>query len=468
MRKRQATLKLSGERDIALNKLLHSHSVSIKITRRLLLSLVAGFILFWILNVAGRYFLNQHLLQTGYFQAYEEDRLHSLQEYVEQNKISSTDLYKLHNWAKEKNIRSFIIDANDQYLDVAMDWDKFPRQMRMDSAAIWLAPIQFHDGKFSVYLYEGEAEHYYLIMTVVTGIIAFLTGLYLFLEEINTTVHSVLTLHREVKEIDQGNLDIDIFKDGDDELADLAQGLDHMRLTLISDQKTREEIRKAEEKMVLGMAHDLRTPLTGLMAYMDLIKKEEEKGAINPDHLAVISRKITEIRVLSDQMFEYFLVSSSSEDAPILLEEPETLENALADYLSDMCGILYAEGFTIDTDGLDFRPIKIQIYTDYIGRINNNLISNIRKYAATDVPVKLAFTYTESDVTLSISNAVKDPSKYIKGTGIGVENVRLMMEQMHGASHVSIDSQNYRIDLVFPLAGKMAGDSHSVPRLLPL
>lgn len=453
-RKKQATSKLSGERDIALSKLLRSHSISIKITRRLLLSLATGFILFWILNTAGRYSLNQRLLQTGYFQTYEKDRLQSLQEYVAQNKIRSTDLYKLHTWAKEKNIRSFIIAANDQYLEVAMDWDKFPKQMSMDSAAIWLAPIQFHDGEFSVYLYEGEAEHYYLIVAFVTGVIAFLTGLYLFLEEVNTIIRSVLTLHREVKEIDQGNLDIDIFKEGDDELADLAQGLDHMRLTLISDQKTRDEMRRAEEKMVLGMAHDLRTPLTGLMAYMDLVKKEQERGTINPDHLAVISRKITEIRVLSDQMFEYFLVSSSSEGAPIQLEEPETLENALADYLSDMCGILYAEGFTTDTDGLDFRPVKIQIYTDYIGRINNNLISNIRKYAATDVPVKLAFTYTESDVTLSISNAVKDPSKYIKGTGIGVENIRLMMEQMHGTSHVSIDPRDYEIDLTFPLAEK--------------
>ena len=50
-----------------------------------------------------------------------------------------------------------------------------------------------------------------------------------------------------------------------------------MRQTLIQREQSEQELRAAQEKLVLGMSHDLRTPLTGLMTYLEILKKTAEK-----------------------------------------------------------------------------------------------------------------------------------------------------------------------------------------------
>ena len=66
--------------------------------------------------------------------------------------------------------------------------------------------------------------------------------------------------------------------EGQDELAKLAQGLDIMRKMLVYREEKEHEMRVAQDKLVLGMAHDLRTPLTGLMTYIEILRKQENEG----------------------------------------------------------------------------------------------------------------------------------------------------------------------------------------------
>ncbi|URW85727.1 hypothetical protein M5E86_19185 [Blautia wexlerae] len=64
---------------------------------------------------------------------------------------------------------------------------------------------------------------------------------------------------------------------GTDEIAQLASGLEHMRQTLVKKEQIEYDLKSAQEKLVLGMSHDLRTPLTGLMAYLEILKKQTKK-----------------------------------------------------------------------------------------------------------------------------------------------------------------------------------------------
>ena len=52
---------------------------------------------------------------------------------------------------------------------------------------------------------------------------------------------------------------------------------------------------------------------------------------------------------------------------------------AFGDYLSELCALLEYEGFKVNTDRLEWRQISVCINTDFIGRIMNNIISNIEK-----------------------------------------------------------------------------------------
>ena len=67
------------------------------------------------------------------------------------------------------------------------------------------------------------------------------------------------------------------------------------------------DLKSAQEKLVLGMSHDLRTPLTGLMAYLEILKKQQKEGAVTQEYINKAFDRVLQIRDLSEQMFEYFL-----------------------------------------------------------------------------------------------------------------------------------------------------------------
>ena len=133
-------------------------------------------------------------------------------------------------------------------------------------------------------------------------------------------------------------------------------------------------------------------------------------------------------------------------------EEPETVQSIFEDYLSEFCVFLQYNGFCIETERIKWKSVMVCINSDYLGRIMNNLISNIEKYAAKDKPIELEVLYTDTYVELGFRNKIIKPNPYVKGTGIGLKNIELMMEQMKGFSMVEIIEDIYYIKLSFLIA----------------
>ena len=139
---------------------------------------------------------------------------------------------------------------------------------------------------------------------------------------------------------------------------------------------------------------------------------------------------------MSNQLFEFFLISS---EQPVKLEDPENLEYALGEYLSELCGLLEMDGYRVSIDCLYWEPVQIQICTDYVGRIIDNLVSNIKKYADQTMPIELSSEYNASYANITIRNKSVGANQYVHGTGIGVKNIHTMMTQMKGACNVRIE-----------------------------
>ena len=268
----------------------------------------------------------------------------------------------------------------------------------------------------------------------------------LFALGIRKEVKYIQQLSYSVTQIELGSLNSEIPVKGTDELGALAHGLDQMRLALIEKEENEKQMKAAQDKLVLGMAHDLRTPLTGLMTFLEIAKKQPLlKECMN--YIDKAYAKTTQIRDLSNQLFEFFLISS---EQPMKLENPENIEYALGEYLSELCALLEMDGYQISIDRLYWKPIQIQICTDYAGRIIDNLVSNIKKYADQTVPIELSSDYNETYVNITIRNKSAQPNQYVHGTGIGVRNIHAMMAQMNGICNVRIEPDYYSIILSFP------------------
>lgn len=425
-------------------------SLTKKMVIRLLRGLSAGLFLFVVFYFGSVNLLRQYLFSSGFFYNIAIDRIEEFQQHVFRDKLAATDTAELRRWAEDRNIDEFTVSRGEQLLfDVEYKGEIVPGSKEM-SVHNWrdYFTVDFADGIANVYIYEGAAEKYFhLLLGVSTGL-GFAACLAIFIQGMKDDVVYIGRLKDEVEVISHGNLQERVTVQGEDELAQLALGLDRMREKLKEREQTERELRAAQEKLVMGMSHDLRTPLTGLLTYMEILKKQEREGKVTGEYIDKAYNKILLIKLLSEQMFEYFFIDSQKETA---LEPPEDICSVLGDYLSEMCALLIDDGFSVNADGIEWQPVFVRMNTDYIGRIMNNIISNIEKYGDRGREVKIELFYRQNKVEISIINAIAAQDKSVEGTKIGVKNISLMMEKMGGTAETGVVGETYRIKLYFPI-----------------
>ena len=108
--------------------------------------------------------------------------------------------------------------------------------------------------------------------------------------------------------LEGGNLEYEVSVEGNDELTDLANSMNRMRLSFQQQMENEQQLYLANRKLITEMSHDLRTPLTGIMLYLEILRShryttEEELQ----DYLEKIAAKAHHMKVISDHLFEYSL-----------------------------------------------------------------------------------------------------------------------------------------------------------------
>ena len=424
-----------------------SASLTGKMLKDLLSGLAVGVYVIFLLYLGGRNMLQQ------YFSAYytgEAELVEELGEYARQRSLGATDVRALIPWIEDKGIREFKVARKGWLLfDASYPGVMLPgRKEQPNSKWRIYYHVAFADGDADVYISTGFDVKYYRALLAVSVASGFAACLGIVISGMKENVAYIQRLEKEVDAIKRGSLQEAVTVKGRDELGQLAYGLDQMRRQLYEKGEMEKELRAAQEKLVLGMSHDLRTPLTGLLAYMEVIKKQEREGRLSREYIDKAYGKILQIKHLSDQMFEYFFIDSRR---GAVLESLEDISSAFGDYLSELCAMLECCGFCVNAESLRWKPVFVRFSTDYLGRIINNVFSNIERYGDKQKQVKIWLIYEPYRAGIAIQNSMAAPGQYVEGTGIGIKNISLMMEQMGGTAEVDLQERHYRIVLYFPL-----------------
>lgn len=427
-----------------------TRSLTGKMVLRLLRGLSAGIFLIFFLYLGSSNFLQQYFFSSGYFYEQECERMRSFQKYVSANQLEASDSDQLRSWVQERNILEFTVSRGRWLLfDISIAGHIMSGSKEINRHTFkFYHTISFADGNADVCIYEGTDRKYYYLLLGISIFLGFLAFIGIFVTGMKEDVTYIQCLEQEVSLITQGNLQKTVTVKGQDELAQLALGLNIMREALHEKELIEKELRTAQEKLVLGMSHDLRTPLTGLFTYMEILRKQGQEGAVQKEYIDKAYDKIVQIKNLSDQMFEYFFIHSHE---VITLEPPEEIASAFRDYLSEMCALLECSGFSVDAGRLEWRPVCVQVNTDYLGRIVNNILSNIEKYASPDAEVQIQIIYEPGQVGICIQNGIAAPDQYVEGTGLGIKNISFMMQQLAGKAVIHKTEHIYQIVLYFPL-----------------
>ena len=309
--------------------------------------------------------------------------------------------------------------------------------------------IELKDGTIEMYVYSYALAKLvvpYIVASIVIALFTFLLPTFLF---IRRKVNYMTTLKNEVTIMSQGDLDHTIKINSNDEIAELSNQIDNLRLTLKDNFATEEANRKANYELVTALSHDLRTPLTSLMGYLDIIRLKKFK---NEDQYNLYLKnsidKVNQINELANKMFEYFLVFSKDQDT----ELSKMSLGVIYEYILENIGVLEENGFEV-IKNIKHSDYFIRGNINLVKRIINNVFSNVLKYADIKQPVYITLLIDEDieNLGLTIKNTKKHSANYIESNQIGLKSVQQMIKIHDGTFTVLDEESTFTVSITIPL-----------------
>ena len=199
------------------------------------------------------------------------------------------------------------------------------REERVTPFYDWMprATITFEDGDLQALLYYDPVRAWLRWGTLVVLVVCIGLFMAVFLLGCRRIVRYICLLSQEVQGMENGDLSRPVTIQGSDELTALAACLDSMRLTLDQQRRQEAETSARVKSLITQMSHDLRTPLTTLLLYTEIVARGKYQ---TPDqlsgYLTKIDAKARQIKQMSDHLFEYALVTR---DTVVTLDEPAPL-----------------------------------------------------------------------------------------------------------------------------------------------
>ncbi|MEG0744510.1 MAG: HAMP domain-containing sensor histidine kinase [Erysipelotrichaceae bacterium] len=284
----------------------------------------------------------------------------------------------------------------------------------------------------------------YLALNILLPIIMFITIILLF---ITYKTRYLERIAKSIKQMETGDLKSEIKVVGKDELSELATQLNYLRKTLSDNMENEAIAHQSNKDLITAMSHDLRTPLTSLIGYLDIIELKKYQSPEQLQHYVEASkRKAVQIKELSDRLFQYFLVYDVNQE--IILERLpiEYLHELIQGHNEELQG----QGYHIQDDTI-FDDVMFKGNKSVLQRIFDNIYSNIIKYADKNEPITIQAINELGKLKISIANGMKEVVSKIESNEIGLRSSEKMMIQHLGSLEVFIYEDIYQINLIFPL-----------------
>ena len=228
------------------------------------------------------------------------------------------------------------------------------------------------------------------------------------------------------------------------------------------DERLRSERMKTE--LITNVSHDIKTPLTSIVNYVDLLKKEPIDNPRAQEYLEVLDRQSKRLKKLTEDLVE----ASKASSGVIPVDCQPTNVNVLLSQLEgEYEERLQKAELTMIVHPAAGDPVVLAD-GKLLSRVMDNLMNNIVKYAMPGTRVYAAAAADEQETTISIKNVSRnelnvsadelmerfvrgDSSRHTEGSGLGLSIARSLVELQGGRFEISIDGDLFRADISLPL-----------------
>lgn len=226
------------------------------------------------------------------------------------------------------------------------------------------------------------------------------------------------------------------------------------------DERMKSERMKTE--LITNVSHDIKTPLTSIINYVDLIEKEEPESETMRQYISVLKRQAARLKKLIEDLVEASKASSGTLSVEMArCEVGVLLEQTLGEYEDK----LTEKGLTPVVSAPE-EPIFIMADGRRLWRVFDNLLNNICKYAQPDTRVYISLERIGHRAVITFRNISKDPlnissdelmerfvrgdsSRNTEGSGLGLSIARSLTELQNGRLALSIDGDLFKAIVSF-------------------
>lgn len=233
----------------------------------------------------------------------------------------------------------------------------------------------------------------------------------------------------------------------------LANGL-NQELKVLRNQRQKYQNGDLELKeAITNISHDLRTPLTAICGYLDLLESEEQTDTVH-NYLNQIRNRSDNLKQLIQELFRYSMIVSVQEET----KEKVNINQALEDSLLSFYGAFVKKGITPDIaicETTVYRMVNLSSLT----RVFNNVLGNVLKYSDGDLSVSLSpsgeicFSNTAKELDSVTVGRLFDRFFTVESgrssTGLGLSITRALMERMGGSATAEYRHEKLYITLKF-------------------
>lgn len=427
-----------------------------------LLSLCLALAVFFCGLLVGRSLLNDVYLSDEACLKRELRYVQSLSSYVEENGLRSTDSEALRTWARQEKYVYLsvyqgehpILETDGYDVDV-LDKTRYNAVSNTLGADSLLPDedgyyrVQFADGVFRVGITEFSETLYYDLSVMAALALACVVLLAVNLYHNSRVTRAIVRLSREVQWVEQGSQGTVIRSDRKDEIGELAQSVERMRRAIIQQMQNEQDAWQANSGLITAISHDIRTPLTALIGYLDLLEGGQYQNEEQMHRYLSASReKAQQLKVLTDELFRYFLVFGQK-DMNLQLEEYDAVI-LLEQLLGDQVIQLREKGFQVQSIALQ-EPCRVRLDVQYFQRVLDNLFVNIQKHADPNGRVTVMCRKEGEKLKLDLLNSVPARPTGAESTRIGLQTCRKVIRQMGGEFEVHQEARRFLAEITLPL-----------------
>ncbi|MDE5413238.1 sensor histidine kinase [Alkalihalobacterium chitinilyticum] len=241
------------------------------------------------------------------------------------------------------------------------------------------------------------------LFTFTTGILSFIAA---FLLLVRKKVAYLKLISDSVNHIANGSLGLTIKAEGKDELTQLAENINFMSKELENKFEHERRLEAAKNELITNVSHDLRTPLTSMIGYLDLLKKGQYEGKKQFDeYVETTYSKSLRLKTLIDELFEYTRLSDL--DVKLNLVEVDVtalLEQIVGEYIP----IFEREHLSVKKNITD-EHVPVLLDIEKFVRVYENLFMNAIKYSIKPSDIRISLEAKGSKAVFKVSNRVDQP-----------------------------------------------------------